>query len=81
MRGVRPRLPGSPKYGHPSLQVTGESAVNRPTELASIIEKPHHSPARVSTMPPWWIALRPGDSGLPGRTGNGGPVTRPAWKR
>ena len=33
VRGVRPRLPGSPKYGHPSFQVTGDSAVSRPTEL------------------------------------------------
>ena len=44
----------------------------RPTELASIIEKPHHSPAGVSTMPPWWMALRPGASALPARTRNGG---------
>jgi hypothetical protein len=43
---------GRPKYGHPSFQVTGESVVRRPTEFASIIEKPHHSPAGVSTMPP-----------------------------
>jgi hypothetical protein len=73
MRGDRPRLPGSPKYGQPSVHVTGVSVVNRPTELASIIERPHHSPSGVSTMPPWWMALRPGASGLPGRIVNGGP--------
>ena len=52
MRGDRPRFFGRPKYGQPSDHVTGDSAVRRPTELASIIEKPHHSPAGVSTIPP-----------------------------
>src|SRR5262245_27261204 len=58
-RGVRPRLPGRPKYGQPSFHVTGDNAVSRPTEFASIIEKPHHSPAGVSTMPPWCIDMCP----------------------
>ena len=33
MEGVRLRLPGRPKYGHPFSQVTGEREVSRPTEL------------------------------------------------
>jgi hypothetical protein len=53
VRGVRPRLPGRPKYGQPSFHVIGERPSRRPTELKSIIEKPHHSPAGVSTTPPW----------------------------
>ena len=53
IRGLRPTLFGSPKYGRPSFHVTGDSAVRRPTEFASIIEKPHHSPVGVSTMPLW----------------------------
>ena len=56
-RGVRSRFPESPKYGHPSFHVTGDSAVSRPTEFASIIEKPHHSPLGVRTMPPWCIDM------------------------
>src|SRR5688572_27362249 len=38
VRGVRPRFPDRPKYGQPSFHVTGDSAVNLPTELKSIIE-------------------------------------------
>jgi hypothetical protein len=51
--GVRLRFPGKPKYGQPSVHVTGESDVRRPTELWSCMEKPHHSPVPVSTIPPW----------------------------
>src|SRR5581483_1462015 len=61
VEGVRLRLPGRPKYGQPSTHVTGESDVNRPTALWSCIEKPHHSPPGVSTMPPWCsVRLRRG---------------------
>src|SRR5690606_29736174 len=59
VRGLRPRLPGTPKYGQPSCQVSGEMAVVRPMDLRSIIEKPHHCPSGACTIPPWCSGTAP----------------------
>ena len=53
VRGARPRLPGSPTMGHPSVHVTGANVTVRPTEWKSIISSAYQSPFCVCTMPPW----------------------------
>src|SRR5690606_7629675 len=59
VRGDLPRLPGRPKYGQPSCQVTGDRKVVRPMDLRSIIEKPHQLPSGACTMPPWCRGTAP----------------------
>src|SRR5690606_4503667 len=92
VRGDLPRLPGRPKYGQPSCQVTGERKVVRPMDLRSIIEEPHQLPSGACTMPPWCSgtapsSLSPGlcaENGVPSvGTGERWPTPlshQPRWK-